>query len=93
MRFHYPSNVQGDIKPWCMIRLSSCTLAPMPAVVLHMHAQVREVVKHTPELAQLVVANGGVGALVEYCNDSQGNNRWGYDLDTCQSIVVAANSV
>lgn len=37
--------------------------------------QVREVVKHTPELAQLVVANGGVGALVEYCNDSAGNNR------------------
>lgn len=36
--------------------------------------QVREVVKHTPELAQLVVANGGVGALVEYCNDSSGNN-------------------
>lgn len=40
-----------------------------------LHAQVREVVKHTPELAQLVVANGGVGALVEFCNDSTGNNR------------------
>jgi hypothetical protein len=44
--------------------------------------QVREVVKHTPELAQLVVANGGVGALVEYCNDSAGNNR-------CEALTVA----
>lgn len=48
--------------------------------------QVREVVKHTPELAQLVVANGGVGALVEYCNDSTGNNRWVADRhSTCAS--------
>lgn len=40
-----------------------------------MSAQVREVCKHTPELAQLVVANGGVGALVEYGGESEGNNR------------------
>ena len=31
----------------------------------HAATLVREVAKHTPELAQLVVANGGVGALVE----------------------------
>ena len=26
---------------------------------------IREIVKHTPELAQLVVSSGGVGALVD----------------------------
>jgi DNA-binding IclR family transcriptional regulator len=31
----------------------------------HAATLVREVAKHTPELAQLVVANGGVAALVE----------------------------
>jgi hypothetical protein len=46
-----------------------------PLLLAGAAVQVREVVKHTPELAQLVVANGGVGALVEYCNDSAGNNR------------------
>lgn len=40
----------------------------------HAATLVREVAKHTPELAQLVVANGGVGALVEYAADSAGNN-------------------
>ena len=34
-----------------------------------------QVAKHTPELAQLVVSNGGVGALVDYVNESEGNNR------------------
>ncbi len=37
--------------------------------------QVREVARHTPELAQLVVANGGIAALVDYASDSTGNNR------------------
>ena len=36
---------------------------------------IREVVKHTPELAQLVVTAGGVGAIVDYVNESKGNNR------------------
>jgi hypothetical protein len=34
-----------------------------------------QVVKHTAELAQLVVGAGGVGALVDYCRESSGNNR------------------
>ncbi|GBG87410.1 hypothetical protein CBR_g45467 [Chara braunii] len=36
---------------------------------------IREVAKHTPELAQLIVSNGGVGALVDYVAESEGNNR------------------
>ena len=36
---------------------------------------VREVCKHTPELAQLVVATGGVAALVENIRDTVGNER------------------
>jgi hypothetical protein len=33
------------------------------------------VAKHTPELAQLIVSNGGVAALVDYVNESESNNR------------------
>ena len=36
---------------------------------------IREVCKHTPELAQLVVATGGVAALVENIRDTVGNER------------------
>jgi 3-methyladenine DNA glycosylase AlkD len=36
---------------------------------------IREVAKHTPELAQLIVNAGGVGALVDYVNDTRGNAR------------------
>ena len=31
--------------------------------------------KHTPELAQLVVGAGGVGALVDYVGSTKGNTR------------------
>lgn len=46
---------------------NSNALLQFPDEFVRKHAAtlVREVVKHTPELAQLVVANGGVGALVE----------------------------
>ena len=36
---------------------------------------IREVAKHTPELAQLIVNAGGVGALVDYVNETRGNAR------------------
>lgn len=36
---------------------------------------VREVCKHTPELAQLVVATGGVAALVDNVRETCGNER------------------
>lgn len=36
---------------------------------------IREIVKHTPELAQLVVSSGGVGAMVDYVNETSANNR------------------
>eukprot|EP00976_Prorocentrum_cordatum_P068392 1179110-Prorocentrum_minimum.AAC.4 len=41
----------------------------------HASTCIREVAKHTPELAQLIVSNGGAGALVDYVIDSEGNNR------------------
>ncbi len=34
-----------------------------------------QVVKHNPELAQLVVANGGVAALVDSVSEASGNDR------------------
>lgn len=34
-----------------------------------------QVAKHTPELAQLVVGAGGVGALVDYVGSTKGNTR------------------
>lgn len=36
---------------------------------------VREIAKHTPELAQLVVNSGGVGALVAYAHETSGAVR------------------
>lgn len=65
--------VEADIFPKAL----TCLAFPDEFVRKHAATLVREVVKHTPELAQLVVANGGVGALVEYVSSSAGNNRWG----------------
>jgi hypothetical protein len=36
---------------------------------------IREIAKHTPELARLIVNSGGVTALVDYVNDTKGNAR------------------
>lgn len=36
---------------------------------------VREIAKHTPELAQLVVATGGVAALIDNISETTGNER------------------
>ena len=36
---------------------------------------VREVSKHTPELAKLIVNSGGAAALVEYVSEAPGNNK------------------
>ena len=33
---------------------------------------IREVVKHTPELSQLIVNSGGVAAIVDYIGESKG---------------------
>ena len=41
----------------------------------HAATCVREVAKHTPEMAQLIVSHGGVGALIDYVNESEGNSR------------------
>ena len=36
---------------------------------------IREVAKHTPELAQLIVNAGGVAAVIDYIGESSGNVR------------------
>ena len=64
--------VEADVFP----KVLTCLTFPDEFVRKHAATLVREVVKHTPELAQLVVANGGVGALVEYASTSTGNSRW-----------------
>ncbi|KAI8475961.1 MAG: armadillo-type protein [Monoraphidium minutum] len=61
--------VEAEVFP----KLLTCLKFPDEFVRKHAATLVREVAKHTPELAQLVVANGGVGALVEYLCDSCGN--------------------
>lgn len=41
----------------------------------HAATAVREVAKHSPELAQLIVSCGGAGALVDYTASAAGNAR------------------
>lgn len=36
---------------------------------------IREIAKHTPELAKLIVNSGGAAALVDYVTEAQGNNK------------------
>lgn len=48
----------------------------------HAATCIREVAKHTPELANIIVTNGGVGALVDYVSevrawDEREGGRWG----------------
>ena len=43
---------------------------------------IREVAKHTPELAQLIVNAGGVGAMVDYVTAARGNAR----LPACRAL-------
>lgn len=52
-----------------VLLFSFCFPSPEP-LLLHM-----QVAKHTPELAQLVVGAGGVGALVDYVAATKGNTR------------------
>merc|ERR1712151_1349030 len=36
---------------------------------------IREIARHTPDLAKLIVNAGGVAAMVDYIADARGNNR------------------
>lgn len=63
--------VEAEVFP----KILTCLKFPDEFVRKHAATVVREVAKHTPELAQLVVGNGGVGALVDYVADSVGNSR------------------
>lgn len=63
--------VEAEIFP----KVLTCLKFPDDLVRKHGATVVREVAKHTPELAQLIVGNGGVGALVDYVQESSGNNR------------------
>jgi hypothetical protein len=63
--------VEAEVFPKVLASLAY----PDETVAKHAATLVREVAKHTPELAQLVVANGGIGALVEFAIAAAGNNR------------------
>lgn len=60
--------VEAEIFP----KILTCLKFPDELVRKHSATVVREICKHTPELAQLVVSNGSVGALVDYIGESQG---------------------
>lgn len=36
---------------------------------------IREIAKHTPELSALIVKSGGAAAVVDYINETTGNNK------------------
>lgn len=60
--------VEAEIFP----KILTCLKYPDELVRKNSATVIREVCKHTPELAQLVVSNGSVGALVDYIGESQG---------------------
>merc|ERR1712144_62957 len=63
--------VEAEIFPTIL----TCLKDPDPYVRKNAATCIREVAKRTPELAQLIVNAGGVGALVDYVNESEGNAR------------------
>jgi hypothetical protein len=56
-------------------RALTCLQFPDDLVRKHAATLVREVAKHSAELAQLIVGSGGVGTLVDYIGESLGNAR------------------
>lgn len=63
--------VEAELFPLVLIHLAhSCTLVAKNAACL-----VRDVVKHSLELAQLVANTGGVGALLEVIQHTDGDCR------------------
>lgn len=56
---------------------------------------IREIVKHTPELAQMIVNAGGVAAVVDYVSSTRGNVRLpaimmlGYTAAHTESLAMA----
>lgn len=62
--------VEAEIFPSVLLHLAH----PCPGVRRNAACLVRDIVKHSLELTQLVVNTGGIGALIEvlYQNDSSG---------------------
>lgn len=63
--------MEADVLPRALATLKF----PNDMVRRHAATLVREVAKHTPELAQLVVSSGGVGALVQFVADTSAAAR------------------
>lgn len=63
--------VEAEVFP----KIFACLKDPDKIVRKNAATCIREIAKHTPELAQLIVNQGGHGAIVDYCNESQGNSR------------------
>eukprot|EP00695_Tsukubamonas_globosa_P001960 TRINITY_DN3033_c0_g1_i1.p1 TRINITY_DN3033_c0_g1~~TRINITY_DN3033_c0_g1_i1.p1 ORF type:complete len:188 (+),score=54.88 TRINITY_DN3033_c0_g1_i1:86-649(+) len=63
--------VEGEIFPKIFLLLRD----PDEVVRKNAATTIREIAKHTPNLAQWIVNQGGVGALVDYVSESRGNAR------------------
>lgn len=63
--------VEADTLP----KVLQCLKYPDEPARKHAATLVREIAKQTPELAQLVVSTGGVGALVEFVSTASGPTR------------------
>merc|ERR1711862_623903 len=63
--------VEAEIFPAVL----ACLKDPDEYVKKNVATLIREIAKHTPELAQLIVNAGGVAAVVDYVGESKGNVR------------------
>jgi hypothetical protein len=63
--------VEADIFP----NILSCLKDTDSFVRKNAATAIREVAKHTPELAKLIVNSGGAAVLVDYVNEAQGNAK------------------
>merc|ERR1712132_25972 len=63
--------VEAEIFP----NVLNCLKDTDPFVRKNAATCIREVAKHTPELAKLIVNSGGAAALVDYVSEAQGNGK------------------
>lgn len=63
--------VEAEIFPGIL----TCLKYPDGHVRKHAACVIRDISKHTPELAQLVVSHGSVAVLIDYLNQSKSNKN------------------
>lgn len=72
---HNPELAEAVVRADIFPRIIDCLKDPDLIVRKNTATCLREIVRHSQELAQLVVGSGGVAALVQYCNETKGNDR------------------